>query len=764
MRHFNFERRGKDMKKFFEEYGETLLIVFVIVALILIAKPVSGQIKEYVQSMTNNLAVKTTNGIGGSETGIAYTIEYKSTTGKKLGSTTIRHEEGTTTTVTPPDKSGYTTPAGQSVTWGKEKKTITFTYKPITYSITYYLNGGVNDETNPTEYTIETASQVFKSASKSGYVFGGFYLDSTLKNKTTRIAQGSTGDITLYTKWNATAYTLTLDTNGGDSDNVTKNLAAGTSYGSLTTPSRNGYNFDGWFTSKTGGNKVSSSTIMGSTNTTIYAHWSAKQYTYNVKYVSSSGKSLGSQTITGNYNSTTTVQPLKFAGYTSPASQSVTFNTTSAQTITFTYEPIEYTITYIMNGGTNSASNPTTYTVESSAITLSAATKDSDNIFRNWYTDSSYKTKVTTITTGSTGNKQFYAYYDEPILGISRSLSSSSVNWTRTDDAKDLKFTTSVQGTSTGSSDFDSYYPYSEMKRVTISGNVMVRIPKFYYKRVQENGTEIIQISKVAKDGFSLHPAFDRPDGIRDYIYVGAYDGSLSGSKLVSETGKEPLTNITRPQARTYAQANGSNWQLMDYDTYNAIWMLIWVETANSDVQTAIGRGIVDNSYNNGVAPVSITTGQADNVPNLTGRSTGKNGTTSQVVWRGIEALWGTVWQLIDGVNKSNYDVYLTNDQSAFGDTITSSYTKIGQTLATSEGYVKTMSYDASNPYAMFATAVGGTYETYWADYHYITQGGVLLFAGGCWSDGSKAGFYLDWPFTAAHRATNVGARLEYLG
>lgn len=61
--------------------------------------------------------------------------------------------------------------------------------------------------------------------------------------------------------------------NGGSVSPTSKVLNYGAQYGTLPTPTRKGYTFDGWYTSASGGSKVSSSTTMGAGNTTIYAHW-----------------------------------------------------------------------------------------------------------------------------------------------------------------------------------------------------------------------------------------------------------------------------------------------------------------------------------------------------------------------------------------------------------------------------------------------------------------------------------------------------------
>lgn len=70
-----------------------------------------------------------------------------------------------------------------------------------TYKITYVLNGGTNNSSNPETYTNETATISLKNPTRDGYKFDGWYKDADYKEKVTQIAKGSTGDITLYAKW-----------------------------------------------------------------------------------------------------------------------------------------------------------------------------------------------------------------------------------------------------------------------------------------------------------------------------------------------------------------------------------------------------------------------------------------------------------------------------------------------------------------------------------------------------------------------------------
>ena len=51
--------------------------------------------------------------------------------------------------------------------------------------------------------------------------------------------------------------------------------------GALPIPTRNGYNFDGWYTAASGGTKITEETIF-SADTTLYAHWSTCDHNYTV--------------------------------------------------------------------------------------------------------------------------------------------------------------------------------------------------------------------------------------------------------------------------------------------------------------------------------------------------------------------------------------------------------------------------------------------------------------------------------------------------
>lgn len=81
-----------------------------------------------------------------------------------------------------------------------ETVTLYAQWKKDSYKITYKLNGGTNNRSNPKKYDV-TTKITLKKPTKKGYVFKGWYKDSKFKKKITKIAKGSTGNITLYAKW-----------------------------------------------------------------------------------------------------------------------------------------------------------------------------------------------------------------------------------------------------------------------------------------------------------------------------------------------------------------------------------------------------------------------------------------------------------------------------------------------------------------------------------------------------------------------------------
>ncbi len=94
-------------------------------------------------------------------------------------------------------------------------------------------------------------------------------------------------------------------------------------------------------------------------------------------------------------------------------------NDTSKKTTTTTYK-----ITYKTNGGTLSSKAVKSYNTKK-AVTLVTPTKKGYT-FAGWYADSKFKTKVTSIKKGSTGNKTLYAKWTK--VSVAKATLSKATN------------------------------------------------------------------------------------------------------------------------------------------------------------------------------------------------------------------------------------------------------------------------------------------------------------------------------------------------
>ncbi len=153
------------------------------------------------------------------------------------------------------------------------------------YKITYDLNGGAlpSGKTNPGTYSVTTEAFTLNNPEKEGHTFLGWTgSNGNQAEKTVTITKGSTGDRSYKASYEINSYKLIFDANGGSGAPETKTLEFGQKYGNLGKPvayEKENYviTFDGWYDSKTGGNKVDSECTIGAKDTTIYARWNEEK-------------------------------------------------------------------------------------------------------------------------------------------------------------------------------------------------------------------------------------------------------------------------------------------------------------------------------------------------------------------------------------------------------------------------------------------------------------------------------------------------------
>ncbi len=229
-----------------------------------------------------------------------------------------------------------------------------------------------------------------------------------------------TGSMKLYAQWKANEYEISYDLNGGSVTIANpKSYDITTATFKLNNPTKEGYTFTGWTGTDLTGTSTDVRIPLGSAGNREYtAIW--KTIEYSISYTLNNGSVSGNPaSYTIESDAITLNNPTKngytFTGWTgtdlSGKTQTVTVakGSTGDRSYTANFTPITYTISYELNGGTNNAENPTSYTIESATVTLKAPTRDGYN-FGGWTFNGE---AISEIAQGSTGNKTLTATWVE---------------------------------------------------------------------------------------------------------------------------------------------------------------------------------------------------------------------------------------------------------------------------------------------------------------------------------------------------------------
>ncbi|MCL2838142.1 MAG: InlB B-repeat-containing protein [Oscillospiraceae bacterium] len=161
-----------------------------------------------------------------------------------------------------------------------------------TVTITFDGNGGtptplvVSGNVVGSSYASILASVT--EPTQTGFVFQGWFDAQTGGTQITDLSNVPSIDTTLYAQWAPElpppppTITVTFDANGGAPATQTASVTVGGTYQSafnvITTPTRAGHTFLGWFTNANGGTRVLASSLVTQTSDhTLYAHWTANQ-------------------------------------------------------------------------------------------------------------------------------------------------------------------------------------------------------------------------------------------------------------------------------------------------------------------------------------------------------------------------------------------------------------------------------------------------------------------------------------------------------
>ena len=225
--------------------------------------------------------------------------------------------------------------------------TITAHFKAKTYAITLNANGGSGNTASVTAtYNSSTLSSAITNPTKAGYTFAGWYSGAggtgSMVINTSGVLQanistytGANGiwikdnGATLYAKWTANTYTVSLDNQDATTAGATSVTAT---YGSAmpsianNLPTKTGYTFGGYYTATDGGGtqyyKTDGTSAQNWTETSVtklYAKWTPNTYTITYKdkdNANFSGTHASGYPTTHTYGTETTLKDATKSGYT----------------------------------------------------------------------------------------------------------------------------------------------------------------------------------------------------------------------------------------------------------------------------------------------------------------------------------------------------------------------------------------------------------------------------------------------------------------
>lgn len=290
----------------------------------------------------------------------------------------------------------------------KSDEKITAKFEIITYGITYELDNGKIEETNPEKYTIETDDIKIKNPTKEGYEFIGWTgSNGETPQKEIIIPKGSTGDRNYTANFRAntnTEYTVIHELMNVDGTTYTekeRNIEHGTTDTEVTPETKTYPHFTA--------PEQQTVKIDGNGETMVIYKYTRDKYHLTF---------TNSEYIEGNpvsddyyYEKEIELTAKEREGYeftkwtNDENTKTILYKVTENASIGPVYAQREYTINFDSDGG--SAIPSITVTNGNALGELPVPTKENFK-FRGWYTDKNYTNKVES-TTKPTGDTTYYA-------------------------------------------------------------------------------------------------------------------------------------------------------------------------------------------------------------------------------------------------------------------------------------------------------------------------------------------------------------------
>ena len=215
------------------------------------------------------------------------------------------------------------------------------------HSINYIANGGTIAANAPKTFVSNDLPITLPVPTRAGYEFGGWFLSSDFSGAAqTTIPAGTDSNVYVYAKWIKT-YNITYHLGGGINaeDNPTE-FNERTLPLTLKAPTRDGFTFGGWYQNPAcSGNQVTTIEVGTEKNVSLWAKWNA----------------------------------------------------------------IEYSVSYVLNGGTNSDQNVAKYSILDTPVKLYNPTRDG-YLFEGWFASSDFSgERMTYLSKDNLGDVTLHA-------------------------------------------------------------------------------------------------------------------------------------------------------------------------------------------------------------------------------------------------------------------------------------------------------------------------------------------------------------------
>ena len=184
----------------------------------------------------------------------------------------------------------------------------------------------------------------------------------------------------------------------------------------------------------------------------------------------------------------------------------------------------------------------------------------------------------------------------------------------------------------------------SDVANTAYQGNAMVEIGQIWIKEEEINGKIHVSIAnKQIDEDYDCYTHIKRDGTYNEVIYRSIYDGCNISNKIRSLSGQAICKNVAGDTQITYAKANGSGWNIDQYNLRRLINYLLILIGKSTDSQTVFGTGRFSGGSQN--SNNQLNTGTLDKK----GMFYGDNNNGAVKVFH-IENWWGNIWKITNGL------------------------------------------------------------------------------------------------------------------